>query len=376
MRTETIPMNPPRPTTVSLTLPAASMLWTLGIILLADALVHALLAMPFANFPGGGFFDYSSFVFALVIATALAIVAGFALVFGLVFAFVWAALRGHGTLRADDGRFAKAVLFIHVSVLIHSVAVSVNLLAIMEGGIYTPLTVWPSLASAALVLAFLNGLKWSAVHAAMGAAASAVAFGCAVWYAPDIYGWDLQPLGRYAILTSAIPVLAFLALFLRRAPVFSKSRWLPLGAAIALFAALAYAVGLHMAANPPMTSFSESLRTALSARPNQIKLSELTDFEWDTVELYNSYTMPDDFSAIAREGTDIVSRIPLGYNEVGDLAVFIKDGEVVYYEMVWQNENKHTFLFPGGSPVVLTPQDAVFNVEYRDSGYRYLSLAE
>ena len=355
-----------------MTLPATSMLWALGIILLADALVHALLAMPFANFPGGGFFDYSTFVFALVIATALAIVAVFALIFGLVFAFVWATLRGPGTLRADDGRFAKAVLFIHVSVLIHSVAVSVNLLAIMEGGIFTPLTVWPSLASAALILALLNGLKWNAIHAAMGVAASIVAFGCAVWYAPDIYGRDLQPLGRYAILSSAVPVLAFIALLLRRAPVFSKSLWLPLGTAIALFAALAYAVGLHMADNPPMTDFSESLRTALRARPYQIRFSELTDFEWDAVELYNSYTMPDDFSAIAREGTDIVSRIPLGYNEVGDLAVFVKDGEVVYYEMVWQD--RHTFV-SSGSPV-LTPEDAVFNVEYEPEGYRVLTLAE
>ena len=365
-------MKTPRSATVSLTTPATSMLWTLGTILLADALIHALLAMPFANFPGGGFFDYSSLVFALVMASALAIVAVFALVFGLVFAFVWASLRGHGTLRADDGRFAKAVLFIHVSVLIHCVAAAVNLLAIMEGGFFPPSVVWTSLASAALILAILNGLKWSAIRAAMGAAASIVAFGCAVWYAPDIYGWDLQPLGRYAILASAVPVLAFLALFLRRAPVFRRFLWLPLGTAIALFAALAYAVGLHMAANPPMTDFSESLRTALSARPPQIRFSELTDFEWDAVELYNSYTLPDGFSDIAREGTDIVARSYLGYNEVGDLAVFVKDGEVVYYEMVWQD--RHTFV-SSGSPV-LTPQDAVFNVEYEPEGYRTLTLAE
>ena len=366
-------MKAPRLPNIELTLPGEGMLRALGFILLADALIHALLAMPFSNFPGGGFFDYSSLVFALVLAAAAATAAGFA----LVAAIVWTSLREPVTLRAGYERFAKAVLFIHVSVLIHSVAVSVNLLAIMEGGIFTPTVVWTSLASAALVLALLNGMSWNARHAAMGAAASIIVFGCAVWHAPDIYGWDLQPLGRYAILASAVPVLAFLALFLRRAPVFSKSRWLPLGAAIALFAALAYAVGAHMAANPPMTDFSESLRTALSARPNQIKLSELTDFEWDAVELYNSYTMPDDFSDIALEGTDIVSRIPLGYNEIGDLAVFAKDGEVVYYEMVWQNENKHTFLFPGsGSPVVLTPEEAVFNVEYDPGGYRDLTLAE
>ena len=363
-----------RPVTISLTLPLANILWTLGSVLLADALAHVILSMPFANYPEGDFLDYSLFVFALAMGSAAAIVAGFALVASLVGSIVWALLRGPGTLRADDKRFVQAALFIHISVLVRSVAICANLTETMEGGFFTlPAVIWTSLASLTSLLALLSWLNWNARHAALGAAASVLVFGCAVWYAPAIYGWDLRPMGRYAILATAVPVLAFLALFLRSAPIFSKSRWLRIGTAIALFAALAYAVGAHMADNPPDVAFSDRLQAALSARTNPIRFSELTDFEWDALEMYNSYTQRYVFSALALEGTDVVSRSYLGHNEVGDLTVFIKDGEVVYYEMVW--DDGHAFV-SSGSPVVLTPEDAVFNVEYRDSGFRLLTLAE
>lgn len=232
-----------------------------------------------------------------------------------------------------------------------------------------------SLVSSTLVLAILNGLNWNIRRAALGAVISVSVFGCAVGYAPDIYGWDLRPLGWYAILVSAIPVLAFLTIFLRRAPLFRRFAWLRFGLAVALFAALAGAVGFHMAANPD-DLFGESLQTALSARAEQIRFSELADFEWDTVEIYGSHTYRKFISPIALEGTDIISRSYFGYNEVGDLAVFIKNGAVVYYEMVWHN--RHGFRFhPGAqSPAVLTPEDAVFNVEYRDDGHRTLIIAD
>ena len=103
-----------------------------------------------------------------------------------------------------------------------------------------------------------------------------------------------------------------------------------------------------MAANPD-DAFGESLQTALSVRPSQIRFSDLTDFEWDTVEIYGSYTYRESISPIAREGTDIVSRSYFGYNELGDLAVFIKGGEVVYYELVWYD--RHGFRFPPGSRI-------------------------
>ncbi len=360
-----------RPTTISLTLPLANALWTLGSVLLADALARVILSMPFANYPEGDFLDCTLFVFALAMGSAAAIVAGFSLIAATVGSIVWASLRGPGTLRAGDERFIQAALFIHISVLVRSAAICANLTETIEGGVFTPGFIWTSLASSTLLLALLNGLHWNARQAALGAAASVLAFGCAVWYAPTIYGWDLRPMGWCAIMASAVPVLAFMVLFLRRAPVFSKSRWLRIGTAVALFAALAGAVGAHMAENPPDVAFSENLQAALSARPSQIQFAELTDFEWDALEMYNSYTFREKFSPIALESVDIVSRSHLGHNEAGDLAVFIKDGEVVYYEMVW--DDRHSFV-SSGSPVVLTPQDAVFNVEYRDSGYRYLTL--
>ena len=367
-------MKTQRPTAISLTLPLANLLLVLGIVLLADALAHVILSMPFANFPEGDFLDYTLFVFALAMGSTAAIVAVFSMVAALVGTIVWALLRRPDTLRADDERFVKASLFIHISVLVRSVVICVNLTEIIEGGFLTlPGVVWTSLTSLTLLLALLNWLNWNARHAAMGAAASVLVFGCAVWYAPTIYGWDLRPMGWYAILATAIPVLAFMVLFLRRAPLFRGFAWLRVGTAVALFAALACAVGFHMADNPPDVAFSESLQAAFSARPPRIRFAELTDFEWDTLEMYNGYTFRENFSALALESVDIVSRSYLGHNEVGDLAVFVKDGEVVYYEMVWADG--HAFV-SSGSPVVLTPQDAVFNVEYRDGGYRILTLAE
>ena len=156
-----------------------------------------------------------------------------------------------------------------------------------------PFLSWTSLASAALVLAMLNRLRWDARFALVGAAASVAAFvaafGCAVGFAPAIYGWDLRPLGWYAIMASFVPVLAFLAALLRRAVAFFQSRWRRGAPAAALFIALTCALGLHISSNPN-NEFSERLRTALNDSPSEIGFSELTDFEWDTVEMYGAYT--------------------------------------------------------------------------------------
>ena len=160
--------------------------------------------------------------------------------------------------------------------------------------ILLPLT-WTSLAGAAMILALLNGLRWDARFAALGAVASVATFGCAIGYAPTIYGWDLQPMGWYAILASAIPALAFLALFLRRAPAFSESHWRRRLMAAALFIALACAVALHMAANPA-DRFAANLNDALDSGASKIRFSDLTDFEWDTVEIYIPYTFDENLS--------------------------------------------------------------------------------
>ena len=275
-----------------------------------------------------------------------------------------------------------AFRFFHVAVASHAALVLALLLPALravwerDGGaliwIAMPL-IWTPLAGAALVLALLNRLRWDARFAILGAAASIAAFGCAIRYAPAIYGWDLRPLGWYAILVTAIPALAFLALFLRRAPVFSASRWRRRGMAAALFIALACALGLQMSSNPN-NEFSESLRAALNGRPSEIRFSELTNFEWDAVEMYGAYSHQKQISPAAREGADIISLSHFWIYERLKFAAFLRDGEVVYYEAFWTDG--YSFHFPPGSrnPTVLKPEEAVFIVEYGSGGNPILTL--
>ena len=288
-------------------------------------------------------------------------------------------------LRGDRPPTA-AFRFFHVAVAACAAAVLPSLLpalqALLNGGmdgmfvvILLPLT-WTPLAGAAVILALLNRLRWDARFAILGAVVSVAGFGCAVGYAPTIYGWDLQPMGWYAILASSIPALAFLALFLRRARVFSASRRRRRGIAAALFAALVCAVGLHMAANPA-DRFAANLNNALDGGASEIRFSELTDFEWDAVDIYIPYTFDDDLSPEARESADIVSRSYLGFNSRVDFMAFLKDEEVVYYETVWHD--KHTFDYPHPDdqpyPWTLRREDAVFTV-YRGVKLHTLALKD
>ena len=258
-----------------------------------------------------------------------------------------------------------AFRFIHFAAAVHAALVLAFLLPLLETLLdpyALPFLSWTTLAGAALILALLNGLRWDARFALAGAVVSIAGFGCAVWYAPAIYGWDLRPMGWYAILVSAIPVLAFLVIFLRRAPVFAESRWRRRGMAAALFIALACAVALHMAANPA-DRFSANLNEALAGGASEIRFSDLTDFEWDTVEIYIPYTSNDTLSPAARERADVVSRSGLRFNEFIDFMVFLKDGEIVYYEAV--EHDNHTFDYPPYGhpyPWTLRREDAVFTV--------------
>ena len=271
-----------------------------------------------------------------------------------------------------------ALRFIHFAAAAHAALVLTFLLPLLQtllDGYALPFLSWTSLSGAALVLALLSGLRWDARFAVVGAVVSAAVFGCAVGFAPTIYGWDLQPMGWYAILVSSIPALAFLALFLRRAPAFSASRWRRRGLAAALFLALACAVGLHMAANPA-DRFAANLNEALDGGASEIKFSDLTDFEWDTVEIYIPYTFDENLSPAARESADIVSRSHLGFNNRVDFMAFLKDEEIVYYETVWHD--KHTFDYPPHDapyPWTLRREDAVFTV-YRGVKRHTLALED
>ena len=297
-------------------------------------------------------------------------------------------LRRSSSLAASfrgDRPPAFAVWFIHLAVAYHAalslslllpflrVFIDVSLPLVLD---ILLLLAWTSLAGGALISALANRLNWNARRAALGAVVSAATFGCAVGYAPAIYGWDLRPMGWYAILAAAIPVLAFLALFLRRySPVFSASSRRRFGLAIALFAALICAMAALMIANPA-DRFGNELRAALDGGADEIKFSDLTDFEWDAVEIYDPYASNKSLSPAAREGTDILSRSRFGYSEILDFAVFLKDGEVVYHEVVWRDN--HAIRYPSGGtyPWTVPLEDAVFKVEYRDGGYRVLTIAE
>ena len=345
------------------------MLRTLGVGLLAASFMHALIASPFLN--DNAAYDFAEiFVIYLLILENLGNGA-------LAAAIAVESARRPLSASARVGATLKSARFVHAAVAVYAaIALPTFLAATGEewsSSEFFATASWTSLAGGALILALMSAAIWNARRAALGAVVSIAAFGCAIWYAPTIYGWDLRPLGWYGILATSVPVLAFMALFLRRAPAIRRFHWLRLGTAVALFAALACAVGFHMAANPD-DAFGESLRTALNGRPTLIRFSDLTDFEWDAVEIYGSYTSRKYISAAAREGADIVSMSYFGYNEVGDLMAFMKDGEVVYYEMVWRD--RHGFQFPPGAriPVVLTPEDAVFKVEYKSGGYRRLTL--
>ena len=356
---------------IALMIPALGLLRALGIGLLVVALAQILLVSPFSNFAGSDFWDFTLFVFAAMFASV-----GASLLSVLLMAIaIWEMLRRPTPPAASEGRLDKEFRFIHAAVLAHAAVVLATLQASLSGGLMPPEVFWTSLAGAALILAMLNRLRWDARLALVGAAASVATFGCAVLFAPTIYGRDLRPLGWYAILVAAIPVLAFLVVFLRRAPPFRRRPLLRYGLAAALFIALVGAVGFQMAANPN-NEFSERLQAALDARPSQIRFSDLTGFEWDAAEVYGAYSGARDFSPAAREGADIISRTYIGGDISADLIVFVKDGEAVHCELVWHDG--HWFRFPSelGNPVVLNPEGAVFGVEYAPDGWRELTLAD
>ena len=342
---ESVPMKTPRLLT-DLASPNVELIQALGIGLLAAAFLHVQTATYFPSLP------VSRFKFEFMRLTVLAN-------FGNVVLSIIIIIRSlFGNLEASP----KIFRFVHFSVLAHAALLLPVIRSIdtwwAPAGVFFAL-LWTSLAGAGATLAVLNRLRWDARFALVGAAVSAAGFGCAVLYAPDMYGRDLRPLGWYAILVSAIPVLAFLTVFLRRAPVFGRLRPLRYGLAAALFAALCYAVWSQMAANP-VDRFGGNLQAALNAGVSEISLSELADFEWDTVEIYGALT-EEALSPTARASSDAVSRWQLAMSHLSDFAVFIREGEVVHHELF--HIDYHGFYYPSyPHPIVLKREDAVFTV--------------
>ena len=346
-------------------------LYMLGVGLLVGALAHSQAAVD----PDG---DWALNFWLLLQAANLvnAILAGVAAA---------KFLRGSPSLARfvrNETRTGGAVWFIHFAVAVYA-AVALPLPSIRAvAGAAAPWTdlfatlAWTSLAGGALVLALLSGLSWNIRYALTGAGAALAVFGCAVGYAPRLYGWDLQPLGWYAILVASIPALAFLAMFLRRySRAFSESRWRSRAAALALFVALFCALAIQIT-RAPADRFGANLQSALAADPLEIRLSDLTDFEWDAVEIYSRYTRGEDLSQDIIENTDIISRSYFSWlHETVDFVVFLKDGEIAYYEAVWR-ERRHEFEYPTGfDPMALRREDAVFTVR-RGANRHTLTLKE
>ena len=338
-------------------------LYMLGAGLLAAGLALALTAFGFSDYPAAARLTLAGFGNSALAAVAVA-----------------NALRRSSALATRQP--AVAFRFIHIAVAAHAALVLALLMPALrtlldyDGALirYSLPLIWTPAAGGALILALLNGLRWDARFACVGASASVAVFGCAVWNAPAIYGWDLRPLGWYAILASAIPVLAFLALFLRRASAFSESRWRRRGLAAALYIALACALGFQMASNPS-GEFSGRLLAAMDERANPIMFSELTDFEWDEVEIYSAYVYPKQISPAAREGADIISLSHFGINDRLKFAAFLRDGEVVYYEAFWIDGYSIRLSSGVVDLAVLKSEDAVFDAEYAD-GYPVLTLKD
>ena len=341
-------------------------LYMLGAGLLIGALAHLQIAV---RLYGGD----AALILWLLLQAANAVAVALA---GIVAAN---ALRGSSSL----ARFVRgektpggAVWFVHLAVLVYAV-VALPLPSLRAAsGVAAPWTdlfvtlAWTSLAGGALALALLNRLNWNIRYAIAGAVAAGAVFGCAVGYAPAIYGRDLQPLGWCAILIASIPALAFLAMFLGRyVRAFSESRRRSRGIALALFAALFCALAAQMALNPA-DRFGGELRAALEGGADEIRFSELTDFEWDTVEIYSPNTYEQNIPPDILEKSDIISMSYFSaLHQAVDFAAFRKGGEIVHCEAVLR-ERRHRFKYAAGvDPMILRREDAVFRVDRGESRY-------
>ena len=147
---------------IALTVPALGLLRALGIGLIAVAPAQAPPVSLFSNFPEGDVWDFAGFEFAVTLAAMSAPIAASLASVLLIAVAIWEMLRKPTPPAVCEERLAKEFRFVH---------------------------------AAALILAMLSRPRWDARLALAGAAASVAAFGCAVRFAPTIYGSDSRLLG-------------------------------------------------------------------------------------------------------------------------------------------------------------------------------------
>lgn len=219
-----------------------------------------------------------------------------------------------------------AVVLLTAEVIVRSIAILADLLALL---------VWTALGASLLALALASRREPETRFTWLGALTAALAFGGALFYIPSLYGWDFRPLGWYPLLAAGIPFLVFLGILLRRIPPFAGSARRRRGAVAALFLIMAAAIALRAAvAPPPSGEFSAALAAVLDTGADEICVAEITDFEWDTLEIYAADTDKRDLSRPAHKGFDLYTQSTLASSESYRYVVFSSDGKAAHYELL------------------------------------------
>lgn len=224
--------------------------------------------------------------------------------------------------------------------------------------------VWTVLSGTLVALFFIDRRRKNMTLTLIGAASSAFVFVGAVACAPSLYGWDLRPLGWYALLATSVPLLMFAGILLRDAPFSSRLPYLRHGLIAGAFLALAAVIALQMKVAASESGFGRELGASIDTGVTEIHFSEITDFEWDLVEIYGPYTMQRALSEAAREGVDALTLSHFGIDDFS-LVVFIDEDRVVYYEIVprtvadiYDSDNQN--------PIVRRYGEARARVEYQE----------
>lgn len=244
------------------------------------------------------------------------------------------------------------------------------------------LFIWLELAGALLALVMLNVLNIKDTLLLFIATATLAVVSIRT-YAPGFYGWDLLPLGWYVPLAAAILLCALFRQRLARYARQPKDIYLQRGAIVGFLLLFLVPGMAAQCAAPlltptpraadPLGKFGIALDRALDNQPDAIAFADLTNFEWNLVELYHSYTAENHLSGAARMGVALPARARFGINDGFYLAVFINNGKVVHYEPI--PSAIASFRQQGApSPIKLKCRDAIFAVSYSNGGRDFARL--
>ena len=228
-------------------------------------------------------------------------------------------------------------------------------------------SVWTGIAAALFVLANTVRQNAGSVFSATGTVVAVLVFSGAWFYVPVFYGWDMLPMGWYAVISTSLPVLSFLSVLLcQYVPLFGRHTWLRRGVLAGLLTALIAGTAWQTIDASAASQFGRDLDTALTGRPARVRFADITNFEWDTLEIYDGYSSVDTLSPMAHGHIDLSTMSVLAWSDTNRLVVFIGDGKVAHYDLVpasW-------FSLPGeyssslSNLYVLSYDEAVFSVAY------------